>query len=865
MPSTYIPTPEEAELLASGGIDVPIEVPTPTPPPPTPAEAELLASGGIESPQEVYDAAVKDTRETGTSESVDVFTVDPSTFSPGTLGGRDSADPGLVELVESGATAAEIKSYIEKHPSAGYGSYAYGVTAQIAPEIEAVAGLTGEGRFRALQRLGYIPRDAVYVGMEEGNLLYLTAEQASLRATYESQQEALGKLGGFVVGTDQSTGQPVYDLVGAIEAGYILELRAAGFDSLKIVEAQVALADREARIRAQEEIRSLLGPVNLSEGIDLAEALSMGVPATTLELAGFERADIAAARARLAQPPTEVPVAPVVRPNLPPGFFYNPETGGIYNAKGEFLGHYSPGATPEAENKYTIGPAEPRQDYPWYSDFATFFTGKARPGDVLGGAGFAATSIPGFFTGTSRAQAELEANTRLLLFGQPYQSILTGPELKVALPRGLAILSPIPIVGSGSALAYRWDTLTSTQRQQAIGSLVGETILTAALIAPHIMMRGGSPVTVESKYPLEHPSWTVQVADPWTGLYTTRPARLIRVTTQGPVYESGGVFVEPRTWGTKYTPPSSIPPVGAPLPPIPTGGILGLSGSLVFTRTTPLSPTSTLAVLEKLVVPVSQEVKIGYPRTSGGPSVFKPSVVKPVPARELLTWTKTRTRPSAPTSPYAPGSELAAMAGRMTPEQRRKWLSVEEDSLVWAVGSPLVLLSQQQGSFPLVIAIPGTQGSPFDSPLLLPSTFSYLKTRTTTVPSSATKEEVGTEESTKVAPVVSTPVVTAVTTTIPTTVQTVPPPTPSTVEDVSSTPEEFGLGFPGFGSIRMDGGRGKRGRKKLLKGTYWLMPGLITVIQDPIKGLQFTTTLAKPRARKYGSKEPSRRTGEIRL
>jgi hypothetical protein len=42
----------------------------------------------------------------------------------------------------------------------------------------------------------------------------------------------------------------------------------------------------------------------------------------------------------------------------------------------------------------------------------------------------------------------------------------------------------------------------------------------------------------EEKYPLEHPRFTVQEITS-NGLVITRPARLIGVTPQGPMYEGG--------------------------------------------------------------------------------------------------------------------------------------------------------------------------------------------------------------------------------------------------------------------------------------------------------------------------------------
>lgn len=56
------------------------------------------------------------------------------------------------------------------------------------------------------------------------------------------------------------------------------------------------------------------------------------------------------------------------------------------------------------------------------------------------------------------------------------------PEVRAGTPVGLQAIGVIPIVGSSSALVYRWSTLTPEQKQSAIASLAGETALTGMMI-----------------------------------------------------------------------------------------------------------------------------------------------------------------------------------------------------------------------------------------------------------------------------------------------------------------------------------------------------------------------------------------------
>lgn len=345
-----MPTEEEIRLLASGGIELPPEfwrikeevspppvideTPPPEPPPPPPEELPpgfpipeeqaMLSSGGIELPPELYELPEPTTTPTETEPSLSPtqVTVDESQLMVGPQAGKEHADQGLVELVESGASVAEIQAYLNEHPEAARGSYAWGIQSQIdqaiaayvesiQPTIDALlAAATDQLQIDILTAL----KQGRYAGNEEAiiavfsseALPYVTFEGSYKGFTYSVDivaaveagvpKDAIVALGIPLEVIDQTIAldalepykQPdgSYDLVSAIEDGLIEYARTPGlFDPMVIVQAQLASGTRATWERAHAQV---VDYIREDGTLDLEAAVAGGVPEHVIRLAGFD-------------------------------------------------------------------------------------------------------------------------------------------------------------------------------------------------------------------------------------------------------------------------------------------------------------------------------------------------------------------------------------------------------------------------------------------------------------------------------------------------------------------------------------------------------------------------------------------------
>jgi len=207
-------------------------------------EASAIAAGLPPTPPSPYEEAAKFKAEKEAEEKEEVTgKVEEALLSPGAVAGKETAKkvhPELVELVESGAPAAEIYELARRTS----GSYAAGVREQLASQFRTASELTGEARIKAARALQILPegfdklpqelKDAYAVSDEA----YNKAVEAHRRARYEAAH-ALD-----VVRTPEG-----YDLAKAFAMGlgkrvYAAQ-RAGLFTPEQVVEAQ--FGDIEAR------------------------------------------------------------------------------------------------------------------------------------------------------------------------------------------------------------------------------------------------------------------------------------------------------------------------------------------------------------------------------------------------------------------------------------------------------------------------------------------------------------------------------------------------------------------------------------------------------------------------------------------
>ncbi len=116
----------------------------------------------------------------------------------------------------------------------------------------------------------------------------------------------------------------------------------------------------------------------------------------------------------------------------------------------------------------TIGAFE-EQEVPIIDKIISFFTGRGT-GELARNSEFLKVSIPGFIGGMSGAQYQAQGETERLyryLFKEQmgrFPTLGEMPDIKAGLPRGIQVSSVIP----GVVTAYRWDTMSTDQKWQAI-------------------------------------------------------------------------------------------------------------------------------------------------------------------------------------------------------------------------------------------------------------------------------------------------------------------------------------------------------------------------------------------------------------
>lgn len=171
-----------------------------------------------------------------------------------------------------------------------------------------------------------------------------------------------------------------------------------------------------------------------------------------------------------------------------------------------FTGPQVEAALEEAKVKYKGPPREYTVDVPREAPVLGFWkrmertlTGRG-PGERAPDSRLYKYSIPGFFWGSTPRQSMGEAYQQWMQHGS-IQETMRAPESRYGLPRVLTGLGPVPVVGSGSALWYRYPTLTEEQRQSAWVSLGTEAVVTAmALGGAFYRPKGmaGQPVPIRT-------------------------------------------------------------------------------------------------------------------------------------------------------------------------------------------------------------------------------------------------------------------------------------------------------------------------------------------------------------------------------
>ncbi len=166
-------SPGQAALLAGLGIPVPVN---------DAAQKALLTATTVAQAQ----SSVASANVAGAAQVI-TGKVSESKLDSGGLSGKSSADAGLVKLVNSGASIAEIQAYLQKNPSAATGSYAYGILGQVQAQIAQASILKGEAQFNAYKTLGLIPQNVVYKDLGNGNWAYVSPKIASYVTVKDGQ------------------------------------------------------------------------------------------------------------------------------------------------------------------------------------------------------------------------------------------------------------------------------------------------------------------------------------------------------------------------------------------------------------------------------------------------------------------------------------------------------------------------------------------------------------------------------------------------------------------------------------------------------------------------------------------------------
>ena len=185
--------------------------------------------------------------------------------------------------------------------------------------------------------------------------------------------------------------------------------------------------------------------------------------------------------------------------------------------------------------------------------------------------------------------------------------------------------------------AYPQVTMGDISSREWIMTGVNVASLTSPLWLPQFMAGiKGAPIEkvpigkgVPGPKPVKEPPM-IRVKNPWTGLWETKPARLIGYTDAGlPMYEGGQAplagFTEIQYTGSGGS-TLGIPPRGTPIGSIPTGKTITVPGKPItfyqgeVVPLRPGQPPGGVAVLElvKTTTPTLQEIAVGATLREGG-------------------------------------------------------------------------------------------------------------------------------------------------------------------------------------------------------------------------------------------------------
>ncbi len=206
-------------------------------------------------------------------------------------------DQILVAMKEEGATPSALLDYAKEHPDAVRGAKASQLMKGLQAQFGEYEDLPGKEQFQMQVKMGYIPEGSEYAGFH-----YDPKLKEALWGFWDPKQiaeKAKVKTALSVLAPFKTNGS--YDLQAAFAAGKGADVYAARaldlFTPEVVVEAQFGQIEASSLARAREDIAKVAPTtITVKDGktyVDLGAALSAGVSAATLRLAGFDRKDVA--------------------------------------------------------------------------------------------------------------------------------------------------------------------------------------------------------------------------------------------------------------------------------------------------------------------------------------------------------------------------------------------------------------------------------------------------------------------------------------------------------------------------------------------------------------------------------------------